>query len=126
MSGRQFVKKGVKEAFLLRLNAKMEEGDDGDEEEVSQLKTSILQRVKEDPSLKESLAEKCVSFFSVHSDIASFKKQWQESLDQLPEKLRLSDEGRSQFEKRMEPPKARGQSCRSRCDRGALEYLRRT
>ena len=117
LSGGQFVKDGVKKAFLDRLHTAIAEYQEDEakkskvesatihvvDEEDTALKAEIMQKVIEDEKEIERYAAESVSFFSFDPDfeIPIFKQKWHCSLDQIPEQLHLDVEARKQFEKKM-------------------------
>lgn len=121
MSGGQFVKKGVKASFLERLQFHIEEYQeelkypttvkDIDPEslayaqkEYSLAKTSMIQAALATPENIEKMAEESVSLFSFDNEsfsIPVFKKEWHQSLSELPGKLQLEDEGIELFERQL-------------------------
>lgn len=107
MSGGQYVRKGVRQAFLDRLDVKLED-DDEDVEELSQLKLDILEELVAHPENKELYADRSVSFFcldSVQMDLSLFKKVWRNTLNETVEMLPITELERGKFKMRM------GQEC---------------
>ncbi|CRX38547.1 Heme oxygenase [Estrella lausannensis] len=118
MSGGQFVKKGVKISFLERLQWQIEEYQEEiknpstaqdtssdslayREKEYSLAKTNMIQAALTSSALKEKMAEESVALFSFDKDgfnIPLFKREWHQSLSDLPEKLQLKEEALKLFE----------------------------
>jgi len=94
MSGGQFVKEGVKKAFLTRLEEAREEFSEGVSCD-SALKAKLLAS----PGAEESYIEESVSFFSIPEvNITDFKPHWHEALDKVA--LYFKGEARVLFEKK--------------------------